>query len=105
MASRLQSVAGQLPASKTTLYTCGTLSTAVLKITAVNTDSVARTVNFYIKKSGSTSRRLTPKNTSVEPGYLLTVEVPQILTTADVLEGDASSASVVDYVVSYGEFY
>lgn len=107
MASRLQSIAGQLGATKATLYTCpsNVLASAILKVSAVNTDTVACSVNFYVKKSGSSSRRVCPEDASVEAGYQMTVEVPHVLTPGDVLEGDAGTASKVDYVISYAEFY
>jgi len=58
---------GQLAAAKGTLYTTPGSTTAIVKtITLVNTDSSARTVNLYLQRDGSNSRRIIPEDLSLE---------------------------------------
>ena len=58
---------GQLPASKGTLYTTPASTTAIVKsVILVNTDSSARTVNLYVQRDGSNSRRIIPEGLSLE---------------------------------------
>jgi len=58
---------GQLAGSKGTLYTTPASTTAIVKsITLVNADSSARTVNLYVQRDGSNSRRIVPENLSLE---------------------------------------
>ena len=58
---------GQLPASKGTLYTTPASTTAIVKsVILVNADSSARTVNLYVQRDGSNSRRIIPENLSLE---------------------------------------
>lgn len=90
---------GQLAASKGTLYTTPGATKAAVKVTLVNTDSVARTINLYAKKDGSNSRRFSPKDLSVGAGESWTSPV-QTLAAADLIEGDASAATVVDYTIN-----
>ncbi len=92
---------GQLAASKATLYTAPAATQAVANsITLVNTDSSARTVNLYFKASGGTSRRIIPKDLSLAVGAEFTLNRSLSLEAADILEGDASAATVVDFVIS-----
>ena len=58
---------GQLAGSKATLYTTPASTTAIVKsITLVNTDVSARTVNLYIQRDGTNSRRIMPENLNLE---------------------------------------
>ncbi len=92
---------GQLAASKATLYTAPAATQAVANsITLVNTDSSARTVNLYFKASAGTSRRIIPKDLSLAVGAEFTLNRNISLEAADILEGDASAATVVDFVIS-----
>lgn len=99
---------GQLPNTKTTLYTVpGSTAAGIAIARLVNTDSSARTANFYVKKSGGTSRRIIPKDYSLAVGALLSVLEPGEvipLQAGDIIEGDASAATVVDYTI-YGAEY
>lgn len=97
---------GQLAAAKATLYTVPALTTAIIKqITYTNTDASDRTVNLYVKRSGSSSRRIIPKNMNLAVGNTMywgdgdSME----LSAGDIIEGDASSATVVDYVITGAE--
>jgi hypothetical protein len=94
---------GQLGASKATLYTVpGSTQTIIKSITLVNTDSVTRTVNLYINTAG-TSRRVSPKDLSLPAGAMFELDRVITLEAADLIEGDASSAAVVDYAISGAE--
>ena len=97
---------GQLAAAKATLYTVPASTTAAIKqICYTNTDAVDRTVNLYVKRSGSSSRRIIPKDMLLAAGNTMywgdadTME----LSTGDIIEGDASSATIVDYVITGAE--
>lgn len=58
---------GQLPASKGTLYTTPASTTAIVKsVILVNTASSARTINLYVQRDGSNSRRIIPEDLSLE---------------------------------------
>jgi len=89
---------GQLAASKGTLYTVPGATKAAAKVTLVNTDGSTRTVNLYVNKSG-TSRWICPKGLSLGAGEEFTSKV-QTLEAGDLIEGDASAATVVDYTVN-----
>lgn len=86
---------GQLPSSKGTLYTA-TGPVIIKNVILVNTDASARTVNLYVKRT--TSRQVTPVALSLAAGAMYTSE-ELTLSSGDLLEGDASAASVVDYSV------
>lgn len=97
---------GQLATSKATLYTVGVGVVAhVTQIILVNTDASARTVNIYIKMSGGTSRRIIAKDLSLAAGasYWVPISPSALrLSAGDLIEGDASAATVVDYTISGG---
>lgn len=91
---------GQLAAAKGTLYTVpGATQAIVRSIVLVNTDASARTVNLYVNATG-TSRRIIPKDMSMAAGASFVVDEIITLEAADLLEGDASAATVVDYLIS-----
>ena len=92
---------GQLTNSKATLYTVPASTTTIIKtITYVNIDSSARTVNLYIKPSGSNSRRIIPMNMTLGIGYMMAEDEELTLGTADEIEGDASVDNVIDYTIN-----
>lgn len=88
---------GQLPSSKGTLYTASA-TVIINSISLVNSDSVTRTVNLYIKTG--TSRRIIPVALSLATGTAYIDDTVRCLNNGDLIEGDASAASVVDYVIS-----
>ena len=91
---------GQLAATKGTLYTVPTDTQAIVKtITLVNTVTSARTVNLYVKPGG-TSRRIIPKDLSLAAGAEFEWEGTLTLSAADLIEGDASVASKIDYTIN-----
>lgn len=93
-------VGGQLAAAKGTLYEVPASTSAIVKsIRLVNATAGALTVNLYFKSG--TSRRAIPKDYSLAAGALLEVETADVLLTTDLVEGDASAATSVDYWISF----
>jgi hypothetical protein len=93
---------GQLPASKGTLYTVPASTAALITITLSATGGSARTVNIYVKRSGSSSRLITPKDLTLNPGdaaYIDHAGRPYALSAGDEVEGDASAATEIDYLI------
>jgi hypothetical protein len=97
---------GQLGNSKATLYTASAVAGTKVVIprgglVLVNTDSVKRTVNVYVNRTG-TSRRVAPKAYELQAGNDGTYVSGSVivLEASDLLEGDADAAAVVDYVIS-----
>lgn len=91
---------GQLPNAKGTLYAVPALTQAILKsITLVNTDTVDRTVNLYVNRTG-TSRRIIGKDMTIGAGESLQFQTLVTLEAGDLVEGDASAAAVVDYTLN-----
>ena len=97
---------GQLPIAKTTLYTCPPdTRVSVTCISLVNTDVAARTANLYLKESGGTSKSIIPQNMNMGIDYhFIEKELSHAMHAGDVIEGDASVATQIDYVLS-GEVY
>ena len=91
---------GQLATTKGTLYTAPADKQAKAKIKLVNTASGVVNVNLYFKASGGTSRRIIPKDMEMEANGLLIVDEEQTLEAADILEGDATFGSTVDFTIS-----
>ena len=102
MAMNIKSLAdGQLAAAKATLYTVPADTTTIIKtISYVNTDTVARNVNLYLKPSGGTSRRIIPKDMELGIGYMMVYDDELTLEAGDILEGDASATNVVDFTIN-----
>lgn len=91
---------GQLANTKGTLYTTpGATQTIVKTITLVNTGASTRTINIYLNTSG-TSRRIIPKDTSLLTGEAFYIDLNLTLEAADLIEGDASAATEIDYTIS-----
>lgn len=104
MALTIQALAdGQLAGAKGTLYTVpASTQTIVKSITLVNTDVAARTVNLYVKP-GATSRRIISKDLSIPAGGSYVHDALITLEAGDLIEGDASTANVVDFVINGAE--
>lgn len=105
MTVRIKSLAdGQLASSKGTLYTVPTAKQTVInRIRLVNTNSTTETVNLYFKASGGSSRNLIPVDTQLKAGYLLVMDDVVTMEAADVIEGDTTTVSKVNYIVSGAE--
>jgi len=92
---------GQLGTSKTTLYTCPASTSAIVsKIHLVNTSGSEIEINIYFKASGGTSRRICPKDMILKAGYMAVLDDEVVMEAADIIEGDAETANVIDYVIS-----
>jgi hypothetical protein len=90
---------GQLPVAKGTLYTVpGATQAIVREIRLVPTGS-NRTGNLYINTAG-TSRRIDAKDFTLTVGEVRVLRCVITLEAADLIEGDASAATEVDYVIS-----
>ena len=90
---------GQLSASKATLYTCPASTSAIIsKIHLVNTSNSDVKVNIYF--SSGTSRRICPKDMILKAGYMAVLDDEVVMEAADIIQGDASVASVIDYTIS-----
>lgn len=69
-------------------------------IILVNTDVAARTFNLWLKRFGaSTYQRIAPKDYSLAAAAMYE-SGPFSLSGGDVLAGDASAASVVDFTLN-----
>lgn len=96
---------GQLPNAKATLYTAAG-QVSIMTITLVETSAAPRTVNLYIKRSGSASKRLIPANTPMDSSSLTeaaqieAVDRPLELSLGDEIEGDADAAAAIDYSIT-----
>lgn len=88
---------GQLPATKGTLYTVPADTSAYLKsIICCNTGVGNNTIILYLKP-GSTSRRITRIILATNEQYFFDESVA--LETGDLIEGEATNASEVDYII------
>ena len=91
---------GQLAASKGTIYTAPGATQVIIKtITLVNETAGALTCNLYLN-AGSTSRRIIPKDLSLGAGESLETDTDYTLEASDLVEGDASSATSIDYTIN-----
>ena len=93
---------GQLASSKGTIYTAPAATQVIVQsITLVNSNSSAEAINIYFKASGGTSRRIIPKDTSLAAsGKMQALDAPLTLEAADIIEGDTTTATKVDFVIS-----
>lgn len=91
---------GTLPTTKSTLYTVPVSTRTIIKtITYVNNHTSVVNVNLYINSSG-TSRKIIPKNMAFTSGYSLETDEEYTLEAGDLIEGDASVISVIDYTIN-----
>ena len=89
----------QLAIATGDLYTCPSATTALVKITLVNTDAVARTVNLFRLNSAGTATRLIDKDYSMDAGREVSVGSFS-LEAAGKIRGNASAATVVDVTMT-----
>lgn len=91
---------GQLTASKTTLYTVPLNATAIVRsIVLVNTTASTVLVNFYANFGGA-SRRVLPLNLELTAGAMMEQSISITLEAGHILEGEASMASVIDFIIN-----
>ena len=100
MSKAIKSLAdGQLATSKGTLYTAPTSKQAIVtggRFNNITTSTV--TVKIYFKATGGTSRRIDRFEIPPEGKGILKDEIT--LEAADIIEGEATIPSAVDYVIS-----
>lgn len=88
---------GQLPAAKGTLYTVPASTSIYVKaIICQNTGGGNNTVTLYFKP-GATSRRVA--RAVLATNETLYFDESIALETGDLIEGDATNATQVDYVI------
>jgi hypothetical protein len=92
---------GQLPLAEANLYVVpAATTTIVVTISLVNTDTVARVVNLYVRRAAGSSRRVgVPKNYTVGIGAVIETDREYTLGPGDAVRGDASAATVVDFSI------
>lgn len=91
---------GQLPNAKGTLYTVPAVTqTIAVLITLVNSGAGTNNVNIYIN-SGGTSRRISVLDQPMGTGEKIEIRGPFTLEAADLIEGDATNATEVDYTIN-----
>lgn len=90
---------GQLALAKATIYTCPAATYALIKTITLVATSASRTVNIYVKKSGGTSRRIIAKDTPIDLVLERHIQANLTLGAGDVIEGDASAATEIDYCI------
>jgi ABC-type hemin transport system substrate-binding protein len=92
---------GQLPNSIGDLYEVPGSTTAIVRsITLVNTNTTAETVNLYYLKAAGTARRIIPKDLSLVAANSITVDIILTLGAGDKIQGQTTTASKVDFVIS-----
>lgn len=90
---------GQLPNSKGTLYTVpASTKTMYQSARLTNTSAAAVTVTLYFKSG--TSRAITPVGLSIPAYSSVFDDTVSNLMTGDLIEGEASAATTVDYWIS-----
>jgi len=101
MTSAIKSLAdGQLGSTKATLYTAPAATQAIVKLVKLtNTTTSTVKCNIYFKASGGTSRRIIPYDMELE-GQASFKSDSETLEAGDIIEGDASAATSIDYVIS-----
>lgn len=93
---------GQLANSKGEIYPCPSATQAIIQsIILVNTNSSAETLNIYFKESGGSSLEIIPVDTSLAAGAKMEcLDKPLNLEAADILEGDTTTASKVNFIIT-----
>lgn len=95
---------GQLPNSKTTLYTVPGATTAYVRfINANNTGATEEVVQFFVRP-GAASRRLGRYSLLAnETARVLGQGEVITLEAGDLIEGQTTTAATVDYVITGAE--
>lgn len=101
MALTPRSPKGDLPASVGTLATMASKGFAG-PITLVNKTAGAITCNVYLS-SGGTRKRITPKDLSIGAGEKWEPGTIYPMASGDLVEGDASGATSIEYNVGIVE--
>jgi len=91
---------GQLAASIGSIYTSTGKTTIVKSISLVNTNTTTENIDLYVLTSGGTARRIIPQSCALVAGYQLIYDSPITLGSGDAIQGNTTTASKVDYVIS-----
>ena len=87
-----------------TLYTVPTGKATIVKNQRfVNRDTATRTMNLYYLRFGganTSARLLLPSNLSLAAGGLVIEQDELTMAAGDLIQGDASVASKIDFVIS-----
>jgi hypothetical protein len=97
MALTLRSPKGDLPSSVGTLATFASQGFAG-PISLVNKTGAAVTCNIYLN-TGGTRKRITPQNLSLGAGEQWAPGLIWPAAASDLVEGDASAATSIEYTV------
>ncbi len=90
---------GKLAGTTAAIYTVPSNRVGNVKsIWLVNTHSAAVTVNLYVR-SGSNLRHITPVDLTLGIGYRAVEDTPILLGPGEKIEGDASVADKVEFVI------
>ena len=93
---------GQLANSKGTVYTCPASTTAYIKsITVYNSNSTSETVTLWLNRTGTS--RVVFKATLTTGDYGEALDSVLVLEAGDIIQGQATTASMVDYTISVVE--
>lgn len=96
---------GQLPNSIGDLLVVASATIDhVTHIILSNPTGGAITVNIYVKRSGSSAKRIIDKDKSLAAGaaYWVPITSALRLSAGDKIQGDASAATSIDYVICGG---
>lgn len=93
---------GQLPVAKGTLYTVPASTQTIVREIRLVPTGATRTGNLYVNTAG-TSRRIAAKDFTLTTAEERVWRGVLTLEAGDLIEGDASAATEVDYVISGAE--
>lgn len=95
---------GQLPSMSSQLYICPSSTKAIIKSMRItNTDSSDRAINVSITRSGSSERKIIPKDMTLKAGYMCEVVDDEVimLSDGDAINGECSySGMIMDYIIT-----
>lgn len=95
--------AGQLPSSKTALYTVPSSTQAMVKtIIIANNGGGTNTVDLYFTLLGGATE-VHILSITLDAGDIAIIDDAGTFRTSDVISGKATNASQVDYAISGGE--
>lgn len=87
---------GQLPNTKTTLYTVPASTKAYISsMSGFNTNTTSETVIIYYKRGTS---RITYR-AALDQNYKMAVGAGDVLEAGDIIEGETTTAAKVDFVI------
>ena len=92
---------GQLANSIGDIYTVAASTQAIVKsIVLVNGNTTTEAVNLYYLKASGTARMLIPKDCALAAGASLEFDTVITLGAGDKIQGNTTTASKVDYIIS-----